>query len=161
MLILMAMFFSLLNRPKNKGAAQIDGVSIEYQERFGSDGVPYLERARMHDLNAIVQASKDATNIYKILDRFALGDYSVLNRTKPMYSDVSSLPQNLLEIHDMMLRCDSKFNQLDPELRSQFGDLAGFASSVYDGSVSSKINTFVSKKNSEITKKNAAIDVKE
>lgn len=141
------MFYSLTKLPdKTQLRSHVVGVSFEYQERVDYDGIPFLEKVKAHDLNAIVQASKDSTNIYKILDRFSLGDYSVLNKQKPIYADVVGMPQTLAEVHDLMLRCDSKFKQLDPELQSAFGSVAQFAAKVSDGSASKVINDFVKSK---------------
>lgn len=112
------------------------GISTAYEVRLGSDGVSHLVPVGKHDLNEFVQASLEGTKVYNIIDRFALGDESVLNKVKGFYADVVGMPSSLAEAHDLMVSIDKKFAELPAKLKQVFGNSSSkFASALRDGSI--------------------------
>lgn len=111
------------------------GISIEFQERLDHNGVSYLEKVGQIDLNAVVQASKESTMVYNILDRFQSGDLSVLSKVKGAFGDFVGLPSSLAEAHNLIVGIESKFNQLPLKIREAFGNSPQvFAKKLQDGS---------------------------
>lgn len=111
------------------------GISSEFQERLDSHGVTFLHKVGQIDLNAVVQASKESTLVYNILDRFQAGDVSVLSKVKGAFGDFVGLPSSLAEAHNLVVGIESKFNELPLKIREAFGNSSKiFAKKLQDGS---------------------------
>lgn len=121
-------FFS----PSPKGVVNI------YEEKLLDDGTMGLKVVGKHDLNAFVQASKDSTLVYNILDKFAkTGDASILNVTSGFYADVTQLPKNLMEAQNMLISLQKRFASLDTATKDKFdNNYTKFAQAALDGSIS-------------------------
>lgn len=116
------MVYSRFNRPKVMVSYRGDGTAPVYEERVSHSGVLTLVRIGKRDLVEFINASLDSTNVYKILDRFNAGDYSVLQKRKGFYADVSTMPKSLVEVHNFMRILKSDFEKLDPKIKEKFGN---------------------------------------
>lgn len=116
------MIFSRFNRPKVMFSYSGDGTAPVYEERLNRGGVLALIRTGKRDLVEFINASLESTNIYNILDRFNAGDYSVLQKRKGFYADVSTMPKSLVEVHNFMRSLRSDFENLDPKIKEKFGN---------------------------------------
>lgn len=111
------------------------GIASEFQERLDYNGVAYLEKVGSKDLNAIVQASKESTLVYNIIDRFENGDISALSKSKGFFGDFLGMPSSLAEAHNLIVGIESKFKELPLKIREAFGNSAQlFARKLQDGS---------------------------
>lgn len=72
-----------------------------------------------------IQSHKDSVDINNILDRYARGDISVLNRVASVYGDFTSMPTTLGELSQRILDANDLFNNLDVDVRREFDFDAG------------------------------------
>lgn len=97
-----------------------------------------------------IQSHADSVDIQKILDRFARGDISVLNRVASVYGDFTNMPTDLGELSQRILDANDLFNNLDVDVRREFD----FDPGKFFGSLGSeKFNKIVEKYASNAVKK--------
>lgn len=117
------MFFSRNNRPDTIIPPIGDGTSTKYEEIFDPQSGTYkLVEAGKEDLFSLVQASKQETLVYNIIDRYQRGDVTALSQRVGQYMDVVGMPKNMMEAHAVMLDIERKFNALSPDVKSKFGN---------------------------------------
>lgn len=101
----------------------------------------------------MIQASKPSCDINYIVKRALAGDATALNVKVPTYADVSEMPDNLNDLHNLNTIAINQFYKLDPNLRKAFNnDVNVFASALDDGSYNDVIANFV--KSQEKTESN-------
>lgn len=92
----------------------------EYQERLDKNGHPYLEQVGERDVYAEIQSHAEEGDIHAILARYAAGDFSVM-RQGGVYIDASQLPNNMVDMFNLLRDQKEKFMQLPLEIREKFG----------------------------------------
>lgn len=102
-----------------------------------------------------IQSHADSVDISNILDRYARGDISVLNRVSSVYGDFTSMPTTLGELSQRILDANDLFNNLAVDVRREFDFDAG---KFFASLGSEKFNSIVEKyaKNS-VTKTEPAV----
>lgn len=104
--------------------------------------VPYFDKPV--DMFKMIQASKNATDINAIVQRAAAGDVSVINVKNGAYEDISEIPDNLNDMHNLNIEAINSFSKLDPKLQVLFdNDFNKFAAAVADGSYITTINNVI------------------
>lgn len=120
------------------------GVSSSGSRYFTPIEYKYDEEAKCHvpvngkkiDRYAMIQASKPTCDINYIYNRAKAGDLSVLNMQVPTYADVSEVPNNLNDLHQMNVEAINGFYKLDPAIRNLFNnDVDYFIESMNNGKV--------------------------
>ena len=92
----------------------------------------------------MIQASKPSCDINYIVKRALAGDMTALNVKAPTYADVSEMPDNLNDLHNLNVGVINQFYQLDPNLRKAFNnDVDVFAASLENGNFNDVISNFV------------------
>lgn len=103
--------------PTNPG----DPIRIIYSEKVKDDGSITLVAVGKENINDVIQASKESTDIAQIVAYYnSTGDESVLNRMVPSYGDFTELPKSFSEM--LQLRIDSLhfFDALPSEVKQKF-----------------------------------------
>lgn len=111
--------FSRFNRPKTVSPVVGDGTAPVYEKRL-VDGRQRLIQTGLTNLFDFVQASKDDTLIYNLIDRFCKGDVSALAQRVGQYLDVVGLPSTLAEAQQLMIDVQNKFDHLPADVRAKF-----------------------------------------
>ena len=89
----------------------------------------------------MIQASKSSCDINYIVKRALAGDNTALNVRVPQYADVSEVPDNLNDLHEMNIEAINNFSKLDPNIKKLFNnDVQTFINAVSDGSYINVIN---------------------
>ncbi len=94
-----------------------------YSEKVNSDGSISLVEVGKENINDIIQAYKDSTDIAQIVAYYnSTGDESVLNRMVPQYGDFTELPKSFADM--LQLRIDSLkfFEALPVDVRQKFNN---------------------------------------
>lgn len=96
----------------------------------------------------MIQAAKAKVDINDIIKRAQMGDISVLNMKHEIpLSDVSQIPDNINEAHQLNVNALNAWSQLSPEIREIFGnDIDAFATAAEDGSVNKIVVDALNKK---------------
>lgn len=99
----------------------------------------------------MIQAAKAKVDINDIIKRAQCGDVSVLNMKHEIdVSDVSQIPDNINEAHQLNINALNAWANLSPEIRNIFGnDLDTFAKAAEDGSVNQIVVDAFNKKKEE------------
>lgn len=104
----------------------------------------YDEKSKCHvptlgkkmDRYSMIQSCKPTCDINYIYQRAKAGDMSVLNMQVPTYADVSEVPNNLNDLHQMNVEAINGFYKLDPNIRKLFNnDVDYFIESMNNGKV--------------------------
>lgn len=125
----MPAFFSRCNCPAAARVPVGGSTSPIYEERL-SDGVRNLVIVGETNLFDYVQASKDDTLIYNLLDRFTRGDITALLAKKGQFLDVTGMPTTLAEAQQLMINATERFNHLPAEQRAKFADVNDYIEKV-------------------------------
>ena len=92
-----------------------------YEYRVNEKGVRELIKTdRKENVYARIQADYDATDINKLMARFALGDSSALDQRDGFYGDATKLPNTYAEMFNRVEQCKQFFDSLPVDLKQSF-----------------------------------------
>lgn len=114
-------FYSRNNRPETIPVPQskklIPTFSLEINKTTGKKELKETGKTNIYDM---IQASKESTMIYNILDRFQAGDVEVLNKVQGAYGDFTNVPRTLAEAQQQLIDAENLFMSLPLEMRKEF-----------------------------------------
>lgn len=117
------MFYSRSNRPKTipqpKCEENVPTFSLQINK---STGKKELVESGKTNLYEKIQASKDATLIYNIIDRYNAGDESVLNKAMGSYGNFTQMPATLVEAQQKLIDAERTFEQLPIAIREKYNN---------------------------------------
>ena len=93
-----------------------------FQEEILKDGTKGLVKIGKTNVYEKIQEDAESVKIENILKASALGDFSMLRAQDPVYIDATSLPKNLMECENIVLRAKSEFEKMPPEVRKLFNN---------------------------------------
>lgn len=125
----MPSFFSRCNRPVTV-AVPVGGVTAPLYEEHITDDFRGLVIVGQTNLFDYVQASKDDTLIYNLLDRYVKGDITALLSKKGQFLDCTGMPSTLAEAQQLMINAAERFNRLSSEQRAKFKDVHDYVQKV-------------------------------
>ena len=137
-----------MSEVKQDNKTEVVGVSSSGSRYYTPIEYVYDEKAKCHvptfgkkmDRYAMIQACKPTCDINYIYQRAKAGDLSVLNMHVPTYADVSDVPDNLNDLHQMNVEAINGFYKLDPNIRKLFNnDVDYFIESMNNGKVNDVI----------------------
>lgn len=98
-----------------------DPVKVLYSPVFDRKGVMTLEESGREDLYGFIQSHRDSVDIHKILERFASGDVTALQRVQGVFGDFSEMPTNYADLLNTVIDGERSFNALPLEVKEKFG----------------------------------------
>lgn len=113
-------FFSRINKPATIAQPKCEKIVPTYGKEIDKDGKVHIVETGKTNLYEKIQACKDDTLIYNILDRFAAGDVSVLQKNQGVYADVTEMPKTLAEAQQSLITAENFFNALPLDVRAEF-----------------------------------------
>ncbi len=117
------MFYSRSNRPKTipqpKCEENVPTFSLQINK---ANGKKELVESGKTNLYEKIQASKDATLIYNIIDRYNAGDESVLNKAVGSYGNFTQMPSTLVEAQQKLIDAERTFEQLPITIREKYNN---------------------------------------
>ena len=81
-----------------------------------------IERIGQTNIYEQIQEEHDATKIENILHSVAMGDLAALQQREATYCDTTTMPKNLREAQDLVIRLKDEFYDLPLEVRKEFGN---------------------------------------
>lgn len=114
----------------------------EYIEVIGDDGAKALKVSREIDISEYINSSLEDSLIYNILDKYARGDLSALNRATGQFLDCTGLPTSFLEAHQYVKNAENLFSQFPDDLKSKFGSFKDFQADLISGSAYDKLTSY-------------------
>lgn len=92
-----------------------------YRQKYDENGHPYLIKDGETDVYAIIQSHKDECDINALLARYAAGDMGVIH-PGAVYADISNIPENIIEMINLINGNREKFNALPAKIKELFGN---------------------------------------
>lgn len=94
-------------------------IEYEYSEKDKCFIPKFGKKINRYDM---IQASKPSCDINYIVKRAIAGDFTALNVKTPNYVDISEVPDNLNDLHQMNVEAINGFYKLDPAIRTLFNN---------------------------------------
>lgn len=135
----MAEFYSRSNLPTTIAQPKCEKIIPTYGKEVGKDGKVQIVETGKTNIYEKIQASKDETLVYNILDRFNAGDVSVLNQRQGTYGDFTEMPKTLAEAQQTLIDAEKYFYSLPLEVRKEFDhSVSEFLHSAGEGKLSER-----------------------
>lgn len=139
-------FFSRLNRPPCSTVSLGSPMSDVFEERINTNGEKELVCTGKTSAYDRVQASFKDSLVYSALARAGAGDSTALNRAQMFYGDVTKVPKNLAEAHQLLLNMDKNFESLPVEIKRVYDNSPSkFVKALSDGTVAPVLADYISK----------------
>lgn len=113
-------FYSATNRPSTISYPKSEKIIPTFGLKINKDGKKELHQIGTTNLYEKIQASKDQTLIYNVLERYNNGELDLLSRSQGMYGDFTDLPTSLAEAQQKLIDAENIFNSLPLDIRKQF-----------------------------------------
>jgi len=127
-------FYHRSHLPKSTPQGEFSQFEPEYSLKI-TDGREELVRTGQTNVYDKIQASKNETLIYNILDRFQNGEIPNLDLKKGFYADMSKAPESLAQAQQAMIDCEKLFASLPLEIRQSYDhSISKFIVALDDGS---------------------------
>lgn len=91
-----------------------------YELQVDENGVHDLVETGKVDSYEMIQSHKDSVDIHKILERFANGDQTALNKKQPIFGDFTEMPKTMAEFQQTLADTEKMFMSLPVEKRALF-----------------------------------------
>lgn len=93
---------------------------INYSPKVLPDGRIELIESGKEDISEYINSFRDSTDMAFILNRLAMGDTSVLNKSIPTYGDFTEMPKTYAESLQLVIDSKKKFYELPLDVRNKF-----------------------------------------
>lgn len=113
-------FYSQYDPPKRKATTAGSRLLEVFQEEITKDGKKELVCIGKTNVWNKIQEGKEKTEIKNVLQAVALGDLSLLKSQEPQYIDTTTLPKNLMEANNIVLKAKQEFEKMPKEVREKF-----------------------------------------
>lgn len=94
-----------------------------YQEEI-KDGIKSLVPTGETNVFEMIQIDQENVKIENILQRAAMGDMSALNAREGTYCDSTTMPKNLMEAQNLVIRMKNEFETMPTEIKEKFNNSA-------------------------------------
>lgn len=115
--------YTKYDRPMPGHCPSGTGTLREYQEEI-KKGVKSLVFTGLKNVYEMIQLDFEQTKIENILHSALMGDYSALNAKDGSYVDATTMPKNLMDAQNLVLRMKYEFDQMPTEVKEKFNNSA-------------------------------------
>lgn len=113
-------YYTEFNKPPIQASPSGTKLINKYELKI-SKGIKELKKTSdKRNIYTIKQEALEATKIYNILKRHAMGDETALNVTKGIYLDLTQMPKTLLDAENAILNAQKMFEALPIEERTKY-----------------------------------------
>lgn len=96
-------------------------IHVRYEARFNGKGVT-LEAVGSEDIQVSIDSFAPYTDLNYMLHRLSVGDTSVLSGRQAIYGDFSGLPQNPVDMINVLNSAEQSFSQLPVDEKAAFNN---------------------------------------
>lgn len=114
-------FFTQIKTPEAKHTPAGDKYLDVFQEEITEKGTGLVAVGKTNVYDKI-QEDVESTKIENVLAAVAMGDLSVLRTQEPTYIDATSLPKNLMQAQNIVLKAKQEFEKMPSEVRELFNN---------------------------------------
>ena len=108
-------------KPQREPQEPGNRMQPHYRQKYDENGHPYLIKDGETDVYAIIQSHKDECDINALLARYAAGDMGVIH-PGAVYADISDIPDNIIEMINIINANREKFDALPAKVKELFGN---------------------------------------
>lgn len=131
-----------------------DECSPVYAEDFDERGVACIVKISEEKIQDKIEACKEQTLIYNILNSF--DDGTLLNKAQGVYTDLSAMPDNIHDAYQSVRDARMIFNGLSDDIRQRFNNsfdefIASSFLSDFNDKLKKNTNVVENNTNSEVT----------
>lgn len=113
-------FYNRSNLPDTIAQPKCEKIIPTYGKEIDKDGTVKIVETGKTNIYEKIQACKDETLVYNILDRFNAGDVTALNQRQGTYGDFTEMPKTLVEAQQILIDAEKYFYTLPLEVRKEF-----------------------------------------
>lgn len=99
-------------------------------ERIFDCGTPCIRKVGETDLQDFIDSFADECDINRIIQRYAAGDVSVLQRVQGVYADYAGTPDNLTAALEVVKEVRDIYESADDAVKAAFPSLGEFLKNV-------------------------------
>lgn len=99
------------------------GTIREYQEEI-KKGVKGLVFTGLKNVYEMIQMDYEQTKIENILHSALMGDFSALRAREGSYVDSTTMPKNLMDAQNLVIRMKTEFDKMPVEVKEKFNNSA-------------------------------------
>lgn len=114
------MIYSILKTPEAKKTECGDEFINTYQEQINKSGKKELKKTGKHNVYEEIQLDVENCKIENILHAVAMGDLNALHQRDASYVDATTMPKNLREAQDLVIKMKDEFYNMPLEVRQKF-----------------------------------------
>lgn len=114
------MIYNQLNRPKRNKTPHGTIYLNEYQEEINENGQRNLVKIGEKNIYAMIQEDAESVKIENILHAVAMGDLAALKQREGTYCDATTMPSNLMEAQNIIIKAKDEFYKMPLEVRKEF-----------------------------------------
>lgn len=117
------MIYDQLRTPKHEFTPHGSRYLNVYQEEINKKtGSKELVKTGETNIYEMIQQDAEACKIENILKAVAMGDLSALKQREATYVDATTMPKNLMEAQNLVIRMKDEFYKMPVEVRKEFGN---------------------------------------
>lgn len=114
----------------------------KYIRSYADDGTPQLISEGIEDVYDSIQKAKPGNVIEDLIRRAQSGDTTAIREPIDSYADISGMPTDILEAHQMLIKAKDNYYKLPSDLRAKYGNnFTGFLNAMSDGSLAKDLVT--------------------
>lgn len=118
-------YYTQIETPERKATPSGDKYLAIFQEEINKEtGKKTLICIGQKNIYDMIQADLESTKIENILAAVAMGDLSVLKQQEPIYIDATTMPKNLMESQNIVLKAKQEFEKMPIEVKELFDNSA-------------------------------------
>lgn len=114
-------FYNRSNPPPSRSAPHGRRERERKQLYIDSNGNKSLKVVETFDQYEVIQSYAEETRIENILNRYAHGDVSALQKSPAVYLDATGMPRNLAEAYEVLRKAEEVYNSFDADYRRSVG----------------------------------------
>lgn len=115
--------YTKFNRTMPSHCPSGSGLLNEYQEEI-KKGVKGLVKTGVINTDELIQLDYESTKIENILHAALMGDLSALHAREGSYVDATTMPKNLMDAQNLVLRMKTEFDKMPVEVKEKFNNSA-------------------------------------
>lgn len=98
------------------------GEKIEYRHRASmkENGRRELIKDKAVAIYDLIQSHREECEIENIIRRAVEGDYTALNASNPLYTDITNCPSSIAEAQQFIINAKEDFDKLPKEIKAKF-----------------------------------------
>lgn len=93
-----------------------------YKPEFDKNGHYELKKDGKENIYEKIQSWADSCDLALLMKKFENGDYSALNKTNPVYMDITDFPTSYMEMFNRLQDAEDNFGQLPVEIKEKFNN---------------------------------------